>query len=310
MTEEQQPILGTFAARGFEVQTLILVNSLRKFGGKMADIPVWIAAPHGHSLESEVVDTLETLGVRFIPFEISKKLRRFPFGAKAVAAAAIESEARKIGLTLAWHDRTGLIRNTPEAFQLPQGTALGFRPTDIINIGVPANAPLTPFWRDICTQFDVPKDALTEITTVIDEIPIHLYVNAGLLVVRPENGLLSRWAENLTESFMLPKFVAHYRKNQQFAVFMHQAALTAAVVQTTPPEERYILPENYLFSVDNFFDYPEEKRPASLDAIITGRFHDFFNNANWKSLIIASDALLDWFRAQLTAGPYWPERSQ
>ncbi len=309
MKKHHNTILGTFAARGFEVQTLILVKSLRQFGGVMADIPVWIGVPYGHEMASEVFDKLTTLDVRIVPFDIDEKLLRFPFGAKTIAAAYVEAEAEKNGLALAWHDRTGMIRQAPQAFHLPEGRRLGFRPTDIANIGVPADQPLTPFWKDICTHFNISKDALTPIRTVIDETLIHLYINAGLLVVRPEQGILRQWAENLAESYMLPKFVAHYQEKQLYGVFMHQAALTAAVVQITRPEERQILPENYLFSVDNFFNYPEEKRPASLDEIITGRFHDFFNLQDWESLVIASNELVDWFKGQLETGPYWPEKS-
>lgn len=309
MKNQSHPILGTFAARGFEVQTLILVKSLRDFGGDLASIPVWIGVPYGHEMEGEALDAIQDLDVRLIPFEIDEKLLNFPFSAKAVAAAYVEAEAEKENRTLAWHDRTGMIRQAPHAFQLPEGITLGFRPTDIANIGVPADQPLTPFWKDICTHFGVAEDALTPIRTVIDETLIHLYINAGLLVVRPEAGILRRWAENLAESFLLPKFVAHYQQKQLNGVFMHQAALTAAVIQTTQPEQRQILPENYLFSVDNFFDYPEKKRPASLDEIITGRFHDFFSLENWESLIIASDELVKWFRTHIQYGPYWPETS-
>jgi hypothetical protein len=88
---------------------------------------------------------------------------------------------------------------------------------------------------------------------------------------------------------------------------MHQAALTAAVAQRTLPEERLILPNTYLFSVDNFFDYPEDMQPESLDQIVTGRFHEFFALPDWQSKVIASPELIKWFQTQLQYGPYWPK---
>ena len=202
-----------------------------------------------------------------------------------------------------------MIRQAPTAFVLPEGKTFGFRPTDVANIGAPYGKPLPTFWQDICNHFGLSANNLPPITTVLDQQELHLYVNAGLLVVRPEKGILRAWGENLQETYALPEFSHYYKKNQAFAIFMHQAALTAAVVQNTTPDERLILPDDYLFSVDNFFDYPASLRPATLDEIVTGRFHDFFALENWESLIVASDDLIAWFKAQLKAGPYWPDSS-
>ncbi len=309
MTQQTNLVLGTFAVTGYEVQTLILVRSLRQFGGDMADLPVWIYLPEGHTFSGPAADVLESLDVEIIPFEIDPKILKFPFSAKAIAAGFAETKAEKAGLNLAWHDRTGMVRQAPTAFHLPAGKSLAFRPTDITNIGVPADQPLTPFWEDICDHYQIDSQTLTPITTAINQETIHLYVNAGLLVVRPEAGLLRKWADNLASSYALPKFKAYYQEKVLYGIFMHQAALTAAAVQTTTPEERLILPKEYLFSVDNFFDYAEDQRPTSLDGIVTGRFHDFFNLDNWEDLVIASDELIKWFKAQLALGAYWPKEN-
>jgi len=200
-----------------------------------------------------------------------------------------------------------MIRQAPTAFFLPDDKALGFRPTDIANIGAPYGEPLPPFWQAVCDIFDLIPEDLPTITSVIDQQQLHLYVNAGLLVLRPEKGILRAWAENLELTCHLPKFKLFYQQNQAYTIFMHQAALTAAVVQNTSPDERLILPDKYLFSVDNFFDYPPSLQPESLDDIVTGRFHDFFALDNWEELIVASEEMVDWFKTQLKEGAYWPQ---
>ncbi len=124
--------------------------------------------------------------------------------------------------------------------------------------------------------------------------------------MRPEKGILRTWAKNFKETYALPEFKSFYQQNSAYAVFMHQAALTAAVIQKTSVEERSILPDTYLFSVDNYFDYTPAMRPDLLDEITTGRFHDFFALENWEEKILASKKLIHWFKAQLEAGPYWP----
>ena len=307
MSPNRQVVLSFFSVWGYEVQSLILAGSLRQFGLDMANIPIWIYLPEGKDMAGPAMTALRGLGVEVIHFPIEEDLLKFPFAAKAAASAAAEARAEEENVILAWHDRTGMIRNTPDAFNLPQGKSFGFRPTDIANIGAPYGQPLPLFWQKIVEHFDLSVDQLPPITTTIDRKLLYFYVNAGLMVVRPEKRTLRAWAENLKNTYLLPEFKAFYKEHQAYAIFMHQAALTAAVVQTTQPDERLILPDSYLFSVDNFFDYPEKLQPALLDDITTGRFHEFFALENWRDLVIASEDLLEWFESNLSYGPYWPE---
>jgi len=302
---KQGLVLGFNCVRGYEIQALILVRSLRQFGGTLSDTPVWIFTPNDQELDERHRNSLMNLDVRVFPFPIQLSLIKFPFAAKAVAASMAESQAEKENVLLAWHDCTGFVRQAPTAFLLPRDKAFGFRPTDIANIGAPYNEPLPPFWQSVCDHFELTVDMLPPIKSVIDQQQLHLYVNAGLLVVRPEKGILRAWAENLQRTYHLPEFKRYYQQKRAYAIFMHQAALTAAVVLKTSPDERLILPDRYLFSVDNFFDYPPSLRPESLDDIVTGRFHDFFALDNWEELIAASEEMTNWFKNQLREGAYW-----
>lgn len=293
------------SARGYEVQSLLLLRSLRTFGGCFSELPVCIFVPddmpHDPKFDSELIN----LGAEIKSYPVQEPLKRFPFALKTIAAGEAEKLAEEQHAILAWHDRTGFIGNPPHKFQLPQDIAIAFRPTDIVNIGSPYSQPLSPFWQEIISHFDLVPNQFPSITTTIDQIRLYLYANAGLLIVRPEKGILRSWGKNLEDTHALPKFQSFFRENSAYAIFMHQAALTAAIVQKTKSEERLILPESYLFSVDNFFDYPEDIRPQNLDQITTGRFHDFFALENWQAKITASSKLINWFQNQLQAGPYW-----
>jgi len=307
MGNQEKVVLGFFAAQNYEVQSLMLVKSLRHFGGVLADLPVWIYTPEDQPLQGPALEPLQDLDVELIPFPLDDAIRRFPFAGKTLTAAVAEERAEKEEVILAWHDRTGFIHQAPFDFILPKNIALAFRPTDIANIGAPLDAPLPEFWQKYLAHFSIDADTLTPVTTAIDKVDLRLYVNAGLLVVRPEKHLLRTWADCFVQTYALPEFKAFYQQNQAYGIFMHQAALTAATVMTTTAEEREILPNTYLFSVDNFFDYPPKERPLTLDQITTGRFHDFFALPNWQEKVIASPALVDWFQSVLTYGPYWPE---
>jgi len=306
--KKKQLVLGFNCAEGYERQALILLRSLRLFGGTMAEMPVWIFIPEGRQLNPEAKQALSELRVRFLSFPIDDSFAKFPFAMKTVAAAAAEKQTEEEDCILAWHDRTGFIRQAPTAFLLPENKSFGFRPTDIANIGAPFGKPIPPFWETICAHFEIQPAMLPPIITAIDQQKLHLYVNAGLLVVRPKKRILRTWAAYLKQTYHLPKFTSFYHQKQAYAIFLHQAALTAAVVNSTLQDERAILPAQYLFSVDNFFDYPSKSRPESLDDIVTGRFHDFFALDNWEKLITASGELIDWFKAQLKEGAYWPKK--
>ena len=307
MENQEKTVLGFFAAQKYEVQSLLLVKSLRDFGGVLANLPVWIYYPEGQPLEGPALEALRDLDVELIPFPINEGLKRFPFAGKTLSAGLAEDHAEKEEMILAWHDRTGFIRQAPFDFILPAEKAVAFRPTDIANIGAPADGPLPAFWQKLLSHFSLTEADLPPITTAIDQKELRLYVNAGLLVVHPEKKLLRTWADALVQTYALPEFKSFYQENQAYAIFMHQAALTVATALTTTPEEREILPNTYLFSVDNFFDYPPKERPLTLDQITTGRFHDFFALPNWQEKVIASPALVDWFQSVLSYGPYWPE---
>jgi hypothetical protein len=306
VSKTKSEIIFSFSsAKGYEVQSLMLLRSLRTFGGGFSDMPVWIFVPQEMPHDPKSDQELINLGAEIMSYPIQEPLKKFPFALKTFAAAEAEKLAEEQHALLAWHDRTGFICNPPHEFDLPKEKAIAFRPTDIANIGSPYSQYLTPFWQDIISTFDLKPDKFPPITTTIDQIELYLYVNAGLMVVRPEKKIFRTWAKNLEDTYDLPKFKTYYQQNSAYAIFMHQAALTAAVIQNTMPEERLILSDHYLFSVDNFFDYPNKSRPNTLDEIITGRFHDFFALENWESKVIASPKLITWFKEQLLAGPYW-----
>lgn len=103
---QDQTVLGFLSARRYEVQALILVHSLRQFGAKLSDIPVWIYAPEGQEMQGPAFDALKELNVEIIPFDLEQALWKFPFTSKAMASALAEERAEAEGVQLAWHDRT------------------------------------------------------------------------------------------------------------------------------------------------------------------------------------------------------------
>ena len=61
MPSQEQLVFGFVGGRGFEVQSLMLVRSLRQFGEDLSNLPVWIFVPEGEAFESSVQQDLLNL---------------------------------------------------------------------------------------------------------------------------------------------------------------------------------------------------------------------------------------------------------
>ena len=124
-------------------------------------------------------------------------MSEFPFAVKVFAAAAAESLARGQADYLAWMDSDSIVVSEPKALLLSDGKDLGYRPVDHTLIGSPYDAPIDRFWESIYRHCGVPESRgfPFPMVTSVDERRIRPYFNAGLLVVRPERGLLQSWRE-------------------------------------------------------------------------------------------------------------------
>jgi hypothetical protein len=94
---DSKVVFGFYAKGGYEVQSLLLVRSLRTFGGEMSDLPVWLFYPESSPLAPSALEALTSLEVSCCPFEINEAFLKFPFAGKAAAAATAERLAEKEG---------------------------------------------------------------------------------------------------------------------------------------------------------------------------------------------------------------------
>jgi hypothetical protein len=234
-----------FAMHGREVQAYAMASSIRTFAGKFKDAPIWITVPEGHDLSGEVATKLSALNVEYVPIPADEAIWKYPYASKPLATAAAEAQA--VGKTdfLVWIDRDGLVTGQPDAFVLPEGKLLGYRPTDLRNIGSPWGKPLTPFWQEIYTRFGISKAGAFEFTSVVDEQPMYPYVNAGLLCVRPETGILREWKADFLEHYQAPELLAYVKESPVYYWLGHQTLLTGTVMKMLNQNQMQLLPWGY-----------------------------------------------------------------
>jgi hypothetical protein len=297
-------VFGFMAApsRGSE-EAILLAASIRAFAGRLADSPILAMVPGSPDALSEATTSaLRDLGVDIRDFTIDQPALGFPFAAKVYAAAAAEVVAAERGGLLVWMDRGSLVVQEPAALLLPPGKALAYRPVDHTLIGSPYDEPLDTFWSLVYQFCGVPAQHVFPMTTSVDRRVLRPYFNAGLLVVRPGQGLLRRWRDNFHQLYLRPELTALYQQSELYAIFVHQAILAATVLATLAPPELVELPVQVNYPLHMHAGYPAGQRPARLNDLISFRYESLLQNGTWRDTIPVDEPLHSWLEQHLTEG--------
>lgn len=282
-----------------EVQALALVRSLHAFGGSLAQTPVWMFLPTGSEMISPAGQvTLESLGVRLIPFEVAPDILAFPFGAKVIAAAAAEALARDQAMRLAWMDSDTLIIQEPTAMLIPPGKQLGCCPVHHRLIGSLYDEPLDAFWSLIYERCEVPAAHVFPMQSIVDAVIIRPYINAGLLVTRPETGLLRAWCDMFTSLYRDPACESFYEQRSLYRVFIHQAVLAGTTLARLNPGELVEFPPTYNYPLHLYTQHAPSLRPAAINSLITCRYESVFSEPGWQETLPVTGHLKTWLETQ------------
>lgn len=283
-----------------ETDNLLLAESIRAFGGTLSDYPIWFFTPDvGKPLTEPTRRQLEGLDIRVIPFPMEiEKLRFFFMGQLAGLAQAETTSAGEADI-LAWLDANTLLVNEPKEFLLPTSQSLGYRPVHHLLLGSRFNQPLDPFWTQIYRSCRVPPERVFSMQPVVENIQMRPYFNAGLLVTRPERHLFQDWYETFLDLYQSPAFKAFYEQDQRYVIFLHQAVLAGMVLHKFELYDLLELPGTYNYPVHLFDKDNTDRRPASMDELVTFRHEGFYQDANWMQKMPASDGLKQWLAARL-----------
>ncbi len=280
------------------MQALVLAESVRRFAGALSGAPIWALLPQpAGELGAEVVAGLDALDVRLIPFDLAPEAFRFPFVDKSLACAVAEAEATGQSELLVCMDTPSLVVDEPGALLLPDDKVLGYRPVDHRLIGPSYGEPLGPFWSLIYDRCGVPKAHLFAMTGSVDGSVMYPYFNAGMLVVRPERGLLRAWGEQFLRLYRRPEFLAFYQ-DRLYAIFVHQAILAGTIMSLLEPSLLHELPYRVNYPLHMQRDYPADRRVACLNDLVTFRYEAFFQQPDWRQQIAVDEPLKSWLDAQ------------
>lgn len=284
----------------WEKETLLLVESLREYGGHLADQPFLVLTLQGKSLSPEAQQKLEDLNVTLAAFEMDEEAKKFPlavvtYGAAAVEKTVLEAGAKNKTDLLAWLLPDTLILNPPDDFTLAETASIGYRPVHHQNIGSSYGQPVDAFWQQIYIHCQVPDEHIFQMETCYRE-SVRPYFNAGMLVCRPQAGLMQDWLETFQRTYRHPDF-APFFEQQKYAIFMHQAVLAGVLMNRYRQDQLQELPESYNYPLHMHTGYPEGSRIQNLEDLNTARYENTKELAEYLQVFDSPKA--DWIKTKL-----------
>ena len=293
-------IFAFLASRRNSADALMLSASIREFGGEFSRNPILVLLPHSPELLSgPIQDQFSELEVTLETFETSKEILGFPFGAKVMAAARAEELAQSRTKNLIWMDSDALLIQPPYQMLLQEGKLLAYRPVDHTLIGSAYTKPLDDFWKAIYEDCAAKEDNIFPMTASVDRNIIRPYVNAGMLVIDPENSLLQTWAENFGRLFEKEVYLPYYEKNALFKIFIHQAILAGTILSRLSQDDLQELPYKVNYPLHMHKNYPADVKPELMNELISARHDTFFNEEDWREIFPREEPLKSWLEEQL-----------
>ncbi len=289
-----------FPREGSETNAILLAESIRSFAGGLAESPTSIYTPgDGTGLSEAFRERLSGLGGALVPFVIDDALRGFPFMAYAFAAARAEADALGQTDVLAWLSPNTLVLGEPGDFLLGEGVTFGFRPVHHTLIGSLFDEPLDPFWSLIYELCGVPDGRVFPMETHVDGATIRPYFNSGVLVARPERGLMRAWRDRYVEVYDEPALRGFYEGDGRYRVFAHQAVLSGVILSELGTDEILELPLSYNYPLHLHGEDVTDERPVAMEELVTMRHEGFYSDPRWFERMPAGDSLKKWLLERL-----------
>jgi len=268
--------------RHLENKSLLLVRSLRRFGGTLgAASPVFSYSPRPDAIPSDgLLRNLAALDVRLVFDVHNSRWSDYPFANKVVACA--HAERNLPADTIIFLDTDQIVLREPSALELLPCVDAALRPVDRKYIGLGHDDDANyPYWM---TLYELSGSLPTrKVKTTLDQDVIWEYYNSGLIAVRRSAGILSHWERllgQILESGVLPTTGVAYVEQSAFA-----ASVTAKAKEVT------VLPPEYNFPVtpewrETLVGYPDVVTNAK-----TLHYHRSFDEGRWREWLSSRDRL-------------------
>ncbi len=279
----------------------IMVESLRTFGGRFRDAPVWVyVSKELLAAESESLARFADLGAEVRTGEAPQSAIWFYLARKVFAAAQAESSAKGRAAVLARLDPDTIFIREPEEFILPEGKDLGYRPVFHRNICPLYHEPTDAYWSRAYEVMGIRESAVFPMVTPADDDTIRPYFQAGCVVARPEKGIMKKWAEMLIRLAGDPVIRKLSEQEPRKRLFTFQVALTGAILNVV--ERDKMLEFSHRINYPIFFKemFGAKKDFHDISGAVTVRYEHFFQNPppDWETILKGPADRIAWIKAR------------
>ncbi len=274
-------------------QVKLLIESLRKFGGRLGEYPVWI-----FFTDMKFADGFSDLGdIKLLQLEMDTVFRQYPLADKVIACAQAEEMAAWSGVqTLVWLNPDCLIFNPPELFVLGEQYDAAFRPVHIRNVGSLASEPLDGYWQSIYQVVKVDNAPYT-VESFVDAQTIRPYLNTHCFSINPTKGILQAWRAYFSTLLLDKDFQDKFCKDALHKIFLHQAVLSALVMKLIDQKRILWLPPEYSYPLHLQEKLPDSKRVKSLNQLVCMVYED----TTLLDGVDIQEPVFSWLNANLKA---------
>jgi len=280
---------------------LVFAESVRKFAGRFQDAQIWIYIPEGSKEKfKDILDKFDALQVDISESAEPGEALDYYFARKVFAAAEAEAKAATQTEILAWLDEDTIILKEPVDFMLPRDKSLGYRPVMHQNIGSLYSEPPDAFWSRVYKNLSIPESALFPMVTPADQKTLRPYFNAGLMVVRPERGILRRWPENFKKLYEDPVIAEMCQEDMYKRIFLHQAALVGAILNSLQKEEMSEFSPQYNYPLFFHEKFEATRKFGDISEAITMRYDIYFRDPSpgWSERLKGPEEVIAWLKAK------------
>lgn len=296
-------VFATFAESEEQLaHVVLLAESIRTFGGRLKDAPIYVFAPTALGVDESIRENL----VRRWRVEIRRSAPPpeadwLYFSSKVYAAGKAEAEAEEAGAVLVWMDEDTIVLQEPAAVALPEGVQLAYRPVMHNRSGTLYGKPPNEFWRRIYEVFEIDDSLLFPMITPADRQKINAYFNAGLLIVRPGHGVLRAWGSEFTKLYRDSVLADMCRTDITHRIFLHQTALVGAVLHRLQPSQMMELDDTYNYPMFFRRMYGADQEFDDIGEVVTLRYDVYFRDPDpdWSSQLRGPAEKITWLAERL-----------
>jgi hypothetical protein len=256
-----------------EHQSLLLAKSIRQFGGKLKDTPIYSFHPRpGNPIAASTLARFETLNVYHQQIPLNTEFPDYYLANKPLACAYAEQTID--AHILVFIDSDQCILREPSEFFLPVGCNVGLRPEYGKGIGSSGiRDRQDDYWRSVYDLVGVQEERF--VITPIGHKRIRAYWNTGMIAVRCEAGIFTAWKNNF-ETVMRLNICP-----LQGDYMVEQSMFGVTVCALKEPVHTFSSSYSYPLPLHNRIS--KASKLSNFDQLVSMHYFSLFYFDDWKS---------------------------